>query len=134
MIIKISKRDTRKIPNLKQLTCLSKYEIVRTKQLSKWTCSHCIHCTWLEIHEDCSRNVSTTSCFVEVNIDTFKLKIRIAVISSYQLKSKPTSNLFVRLRQTNEYRQQLPMEFRLICWIYAVLIGHDLGVLNQNVK
>jgi hypothetical protein len=51
-------------------TGLSEDEVVWSEELSEWSSSDRVHCTWFEIHEDGSWNVSTTGSFVVINVDS----------------------------------------------------------------
>jgi hypothetical protein len=51
-------------------TGLSEDEVVWSEELSEWSSSDRVHCTWFEIHEDGSWNVSTTGSFVIINVDS----------------------------------------------------------------
>ena len=42
-----------------------------------------VHCPWLEVHQNGTRHVAASSCFVEVHTDAFKLQVRIAVVADY---------------------------------------------------
>jgi hypothetical protein len=63
-------------------TSLSENKVIWSEKLTKRTSTNRVHCTWFKIHEDSTWNVSSSSSFVVVNIDSFKLKIRISVIGS----------------------------------------------------
>ena len=41
-----------------------------------------VHGTWLQIHQDGTRDIATTSGFIKVDVDSFQLEIRITVIGS----------------------------------------------------
>jgi hypothetical protein len=59
------------------VTCtgLTKYKVVRSEELTKWSGSDGIHGTWLKIHQDSSWNVSSTSSLVVVNVDSLELEV-----------------------------------------------------------
>merc|ERR550534_957437 len=59
---------------------LSKYEIVRSKELTERTSSNRVHSPWLQIHQNRSWDITSTSGFVVVNIDPLKLQIRITMV------------------------------------------------------
>ena len=61
---------------------LAEHEVVRTEELAEWSGTDRIHRAGLQVHQDSTRNVSSTSCLIEVNTDSLQLKIRIAVVSS----------------------------------------------------
>ena len=61
-------------------TGLSEDEVVRSEELTERSCSYGVHGTRLEIHEDCSGYISTSSSFVEVDIDSLKLEIRVTTV------------------------------------------------------
>merc|ERR1719272_822913 len=52
---------------------LAKDEIVRAEQLTEWTSTHTVHGAGLKVHKNRARNIASTSCFVEIDIDAFQL-------------------------------------------------------------
>ena len=52
------------------------------EELAERTSTNRIHGTRLQIHEDGTRHISSTSGFVEVNVDSFELEIRITVVGT----------------------------------------------------
>jgi hypothetical protein len=63
-------------------TGLSEDEVVRSEELTERSGSDGVHGTGLEIHEDGTGDVSATSSFVVVNVDSLKLEIRVTVIAT----------------------------------------------------
>ena len=63
-------------------TSLAEDEVIRSEELSEWSSSDGVHGTWLKIHEDGSWDVATTSGFVEVDVNSFKLKIGVSVVGT----------------------------------------------------
>lgn len=63
-------------------TSLTKDKVIRTKELPEWTSTDRIHRARLQIHEDCTWHVASTSCLIEVNVDTFKLQVRVSMVCS----------------------------------------------------
>jgi hypothetical protein len=63
-------------------TTLSEDEVVRSEELTEWASSDWVHCAWFQVHKDGSGDVSSTSSFVVVNVDSFKLKIWVSVIGT----------------------------------------------------
>jgi len=61
---------------------LTEDEVIGSEELTEGTSSDGIHGTGFEIHEDGSGDVSSTSSFVEVNVDSFKLEVRITVVGT----------------------------------------------------
>ena len=61
-------------------TSLSEYEVIWSEKLTEWSSSNWVHCSWFEIHKNGSWDESTTGGFVIININSFKLKIRITMI------------------------------------------------------
>ena len=61
---------------------LTEDEVIGSEELTERTSSDGVHGTGFEIHEDSSGDVSTTSSFVEVNVDSFELEIRITVVGT----------------------------------------------------
>ena len=59
---------------------LSEDKIVRSEKLTEWSCSNRVHCSWLKIHKDSSWDVSSSSGFIVINIDSLKLKIRVTMV------------------------------------------------------
>jgi hypothetical protein len=54
---------------------LSENEVVWSEELSEWSSSDGVHGTWFEIHKDGSWYISSSSGFVEVNVDSLELEI-----------------------------------------------------------
>ena len=63
-------------------TSLSENEVVWSEELTEWSSSDGVHGTWLKIHEDGSWDVSSTSGFVVVDVDSLELEIRVTVIGT----------------------------------------------------
>ena len=63
-------------------TSLSEDEVIRSEELTERSSSDGVHGTGLEIHEDGSGDVSSTSGFVVVNVDSLQLEVRISVIGT----------------------------------------------------
>ena len=61
-------------------TALSEDEVVRSEELSERSGSDGVHGSWFEIHEDGSGDVSSTGGFVEIDVDSFELKVGISVV------------------------------------------------------
>jgi len=63
-------------------TWLTEDEVVWSEELTEWSSSDWVHCTWFKVHKDGSWNVSSSCSFVVVNVDSFQLKIWVSVIST----------------------------------------------------
>jgi len=63
-------------------TGLSEDEVIRSEELTEWSSSDGVHGSWFEIHEDGSWNISSSGGFVEVDIDSLKLEIRVTVVGT----------------------------------------------------
>lgn len=61
---------------------LSKHEIIWSKYLAKWSRANGVHRAWLQIDEDGTWYVFPSRCFIIVYVDSFQLKIGIAMIST----------------------------------------------------
>ena len=61
---------------------LAENEVVWSEELSEWSGSDGVHGSWLKIHEDGSWDVSSTSGFVVVNVDSLKLEIGVTVVGT----------------------------------------------------
>jgi hypothetical protein len=61
---------------------LTEDEVIRSEELTERTSSDGVHCAWFKIHKDGSWDISATSGFVEVNVDSFKLEVRVTVVST----------------------------------------------------
>merc|ERR1719161_1477166 len=77
--------------------CLSKDEIVRAKQLAKWTSTHRIHSSRLKIHKDCPRNIATSSCFIVIYVDALQLQVGVAMVGASGIDSVLVRNNFPEL-------------------------------------
>ena len=63
-------------------TGLSEDEVVWSEELSEWSSSDGVHGSWLKIHEDGSWDVSSTSGFVVVDVDSLELEIGVTVVGT----------------------------------------------------
>jgi len=63
-------------------TTLSEDKVVRSEELSEWASSDGVHCAWFEIHKDSSWDISSSGSFVEVNVDSFELEVRVTVVGT----------------------------------------------------
>ena len=63
-------------------TSLTEDEVVGSEELTEWGGSDGVHGTWLEIHEDGSWDISATGGLVEVDVDSLKLEIGVAVVGT----------------------------------------------------
>lgn len=63
-------------------TSLTEDEVIRSEELSERSGSDGVHGSWFKIHKDGSWDISATSGFVEINVDSFELEIRVTVIST----------------------------------------------------
>merc|ERR1712061_772341 len=63
-------------------TGLSEDEVVWSEELSEWAGSDRVHGAWLKIHEDGSWNVTATSSFVVVDVDSLELEVGVTVVGS----------------------------------------------------
>jgi len=63
-------------------TGLSEDEVVWSEELTEWSSSDGVHGSWFEIHEDGSWNISSSGGFVEVDIDSLELEIRVTVVGT----------------------------------------------------
>jgi len=75
-------------------TSLSEDEVIWSEKLSERSSTDGVHGSWLEIHEDRTRNISSTGCFVEVNVDALQLEVGISVVGSGGVNSVFVSNDF----------------------------------------
>jgi len=73
---------------------LAKDEVIRSEKLTERSSSNGIHGSWFQIHKDCSWNITTTSGFVVVDVDSFQLKIRISVVGTSWVDSVFIRNNF----------------------------------------
>ena len=66
------------------VTCssLAEYEVVRSEELAEWSCADGVHGSRFKIHKDCTRDLTSTSCFVVLNVDTFELQVGITALGS----------------------------------------------------
>ena len=61
---------------------LTEDEVVRSEELTEWSSSNRVHCSGFKIHKDGTGDISSTSGFVVIDVDSFKLKIRVSVIGT----------------------------------------------------
>jgi len=63
-------------------TGLTEDEVVWSEELTEWAGSDGVHGSWFEIHKHCSWYISSTGGFIVIDVNSFKLKVRISVICS----------------------------------------------------
>ena len=63
-------------------TSLSEDEVVWSEELTEWSGSDGVHGTWLKIHKDGSWDVTATSGFVVVDVDSLELEVRVTVVGT----------------------------------------------------
>ena len=73
---------------------LTEDKVIRSKKLTKWTSTYRVHGTRLKIHQYSSWDITSASSLVEVNIDSFQLKIRITMVSTSWIYTMLISNYF----------------------------------------
>jgi hypothetical protein len=63
-------------------TGLTEDEVVRSEKLTERSSSDGVHGSGLKIHKNGSGDVTTTSSFVEVNVDSFELEVGVTVVGT----------------------------------------------------
>jgi len=76
---------------------LAEDEVVGSEELTERSGSDGVHGSGFEIHQDGSGNVTTSGGFVEVDVDSFELKIRVSVVGSGGVDSVFVGNDFPKL-------------------------------------
>jgi len=61
---------------------LSENKVVWSEKLSEWSGSNGVHGSRFEIHKDSSWYESTSSSFIEIDINSFELKVGVSMIST----------------------------------------------------
>ena len=61
---------------------LSKDEVIRAEELSERSSTDRVHGTRLQVHEDCTGDISSSGGLVVVDVDTLELKITVSVVGS----------------------------------------------------
>merc|ERR1712029_328015 len=68
-------------------TSLSEDEVVWSEELAEWAGSDGIHGSWLKIHEDGSWDVTASSGFVVVDVDSLELEVGVSVVGASWVNS-----------------------------------------------
>merc|ERR1711896_57661 len=68
-------------------TSLTEDEVVWSEELTERSSSNGVHGTWLKIHQDGSWDISSTSGLVVVDIDSFQLQVRIAMVGTGRINT-----------------------------------------------
>ena len=68
-------------------TSLSEHEVVGAEELTERSSTDGVHGSGFEVHKDGSGDITATSSFVVVNIDSFQLEVRISVIGTSRVDS-----------------------------------------------
>merc|ERR1719486_1146202 len=63
-------------------TGLTEDEVVWSEELTEWSSTDGVHGAWLEIHEDGTGDITATSGFVVVDVDSLELEIRVTVVAT----------------------------------------------------
>ena len=66
---------------------LSEDEVVRSEELTEGSSSDGVHGSWFKIHKDSSGDVSSSSSFVVVDIDSLELEIGVTVVGTCWVNS-----------------------------------------------
>ena len=61
---------------------LTEHEVIWTKKLSEWSSADTVHGARLEVHQDGTRHVTTTSRLVVVHVDALQLQVGVAMVGS----------------------------------------------------
>jgi hypothetical protein len=61
-------------------TSLSEDEVVWAEELAEGTSTNGVHGAWLKIHKNGSWHITATGGFVEVDVDSLQLKVRVSVV------------------------------------------------------
>jgi len=78
-------------------TSLAEHEVIRSEKLAERTRTDGIHGTGLKVHKDSTGDVTTTSGFVEINVDAFELEIGISVVSTSRINAVLIGDDFPKL-------------------------------------
>jgi hypothetical protein len=68
-------------------TRLSEDEVVWAEKLTEGASTDGVHGTWLKIHKDGSWDIAATGGFVEINVDSFQLKVGVSVVGTSWVNS-----------------------------------------------
>lgn len=68
-------------------TGLAEDEVVGSEKLTEGASSDRVHCSGFKIHEDGTRDISSTGGLVVVDIDSFKLKIGVSVVGTSRVNT-----------------------------------------------
>ena len=61
---------------------LSEDKVVGSEELTEGSSSNRVHGSWLKIHKDGSGDVSSSSGFIVVDVDSLQLKVRVSMIGT----------------------------------------------------
>ena len=73
---------------------LSKHKVVWSKYLTKRTRSNRVHGARLQVDQHCSWHVFTARGFIEVDVDSFQLQVRVTVVSASGIDTMLVRNDF----------------------------------------
>ena len=68
-------------------TGLSEDEVVWSEELTEWAGSNRVHGSWLKIHKDSSWDITATSSFVIVDVDSLELEVGVSVVGASWVNS-----------------------------------------------
>ena len=66
--------------NCTHVAMLTKYKVVRSKDLSKGSRAHRVHGSWLQVNKDGSGYVLSASCLVVIDVDSLQLEVGVAMV------------------------------------------------------
>ena len=78
---------------------LSKNEVVRPEDLTVRSGPDWVHGPGFEIDEDGAGNILSSGCFVVVDVDAFKLKVRVAVVGAGRVDAVLVGDDFPELKR-----------------------------------
>ena len=79
-------------------TGLAEHEVLRAEQLAEGAGADAVHRTRLKINQDCTGDVTATSCLVVVHVDVLDLQLRVAAVLTVRVDTVLVRDYFPELR------------------------------------
>ena len=94
---------------------LPENEVVWSEDLAEWTWPDRVHGTWLEIYEDGTWYVFTSSSLIVVHVDSLQLKVGVTVVGTGRVDAMLVRNHFPELQDKNMFIDESKSTFQTKC-------------------
>ena len=78
-------------------TGLPEDEVIRSEQLTEWSCSNTVHGTGFQVNQNGTGNVSSSGLLVEIDVDPLQLQIGVTMVGTGRINTMFIGNNFPEL-------------------------------------